>query len=206
MDRPGRHAFGSFGLRGNGHRPWTNADVALWAEALPAQDIVKDGVVTVPAVLRRGIKSKLKTRDPAATPTADELQGMFEPSAFESLVEAWGGTHRDLLAWWRGNLPEEMLKRSAFPAEVAMRHGPRALLQEPRLVVGTIHSVKGGEADVVILFPDLSQAGDAAYQRYGPPRDAVIRMFYVGMTRAREALYLADRASTMAAHFDRVIH
>jgi superfamily I DNA/RNA helicase len=35
---------------------------------------------------------------------------------------------------------------------------------------------------------------------YGPPRDAVIRMFYVGMTRAREALFLADRASSMAAH------
>jgi superfamily I DNA/RNA helicase len=73
------------------------------------------------------------------------------------------------------------------------------LLERPQVIVGTIHSVKGGEADVVILFPDLSQAGDAAYQRYGPPRDAVIRTFYVGMTRAREALYLADRTSTMAA-------
>jgi superfamily I DNA/RNA helicase len=61
--------------------------------------------------------------------------------------------------------------------------------------VGTIHSVKGGEADVVFLFPDMSQAGDAAYQRHGPARDAVIRLFYVGMTRAREALYLADGAS-----------
>jgi superfamily I DNA/RNA helicase len=93
-----------------------------------------------------------------------------------------------------------MQNRIQFPADIAAAHGPQALLEKPQVTVGTIHSVKGGEADVVILFPDLSQAGDAAYQRYGPPRDAVIRMFYVGITRAREALYLADRASTMAAH------
>ncbi len=52
---------------------------------------------------------------------------------------------------------------------------------------------------MVFLFPDLSQAGDAAYQRFGPPRDAVIRTFYVGMTRAREVLYIAEKASAMAA-------
>jgi ATP-dependent exoDNAse (exonuclease V) beta subunit len=48
--------------------------------------------------------------------------------------------------------------------------------------------------------PDLSQAGDAAYQRHGSERDAVIRTFYVGMTRARETLYIADRATMTAAH------
>jgi hypothetical protein len=42
------------------------------------------------------------------------------------------------------------------------------------VIVGTIHSVKGGEADVVFLFPDLSPAGDAAYQKHGPQRDSVI--------------------------------
>jgi superfamily I DNA/RNA helicase len=93
-----------------------------------------------------------------------------------------------------------MQNRIQFPTDIAATWGPQALLDRPQVIVGTIHSVKGGEADVVILFPDLSQAGDAAYQRYGPPRDAVIRMFYVGMTRARESLFLADRASSMAAH------
>jgi superfamily I DNA/RNA helicase len=56
--------------------------------------------------------------------------------------------------------------------------------------VGTIHSVKGGEADVVYLFPDLSQAGAAQYASMGTARDAVIRQFYVGATRAREKLYV----------------
>src|SRR5579884_2853318 len=109
------------------------------------------------------------------------------------------GDHRALLTWWRSRVNGAMQNRIQFPTDVAAAHGPHALLERPQVIVGTIHSVKGGEADVVILFPDLSQAGDADYQRYGPPRDAVIRMFYVGMTRAREALYISDRASTMAA-------
>jgi superfamily I DNA/RNA helicase len=58
--------------------------------------------------------------------------------------------------------------------------------------------VKGGQADVVYLFPDMSQAGDAQYGRDGAPRDSVIRQFYVGATRAREKLYICARESNMA--------
>jgi superfamily I DNA/RNA helicase len=129
-----------------------------------------------------------------------ELDAVFETGALESLLNCFEGDHRVLLSWWRGRVNGAMQNRIQFPADIATVRGPQALLEKPQVTVGTIHSVKGGEADVVVLFPDLSQAGDASYQRYGPPRDAVIRMFYVGMTRAREALYLADRASTMAAH------
>ena len=66
------------------------------------------------------------------------------------------------------------------------------------MIVGTIHSVKGGEADVVYLFPDLSQAGAAQYERSGAPHDSVIRLFYVGATRARETLYICQRETGMA--------
>ena len=58
--------------------------------------------------------------------------------------------------------------------------------------------VQGGEADVVFLFPDLSAAGDAAYQKYGAQRDSVMRLFYVGMTRARHTLYICQRESSLA--------
>jgi superfamily I DNA/RNA helicase len=68
----------------------------------------------------------------------------------------------------------------------------------PQVVVGTIHSVKGGQADVVYLFPDLSQAGDAQYNRGGAARDSVIRLFYVGLTRARETLYICQRETGRA--------
>jgi hypothetical protein len=169
-------------------RPWTCADLALWAEWLSSKGILK-----------RGVKSEIQAVNPAAPVTIETLDQLFEPGALEELLGCFDGDYRKLLEWWRRRLTVSVTKRVEFPAEIAMARGPQALLETPRVIVGTIHSVKGGEADVVFLFPDLSRAGDAAYQRFGPPRDAVIRMFYVGMTRAREALYIADKASAMAA-------
>ena len=67
---------------------------------------------------------------------------------------------------------------------------------KPRVIVGTIHSVKGGEADNVILLPDLSPMGYLSYT--GSEADSVYRLFYVGITRARENLYLCQPDSPQA--------
>ena len=45
-----------------------------------------------------------------------------------------------------------------YAETIAERRGAEALTETPHLTVGTIHSVKGAEADHVILFPDLSGA------------------------------------------------
>jgi len=174
---------------GEGHREWTAGDFALWTEWLTAKGILKHGA-----------KAHLRSREASQPVTIADLDAVFETGALESLLGCFDGDHRALLYWWRSRVNGAMQNRIQFPTDIAATWGPQALLDRPQVIVGTIHSVKGGEADVVILFPDLSQAGDAAYQRYGPPRDAVIRTFYVGMTRAREALYMADRVSAMAAH------
>jgi len=174
---------------GEDHREWTYGELALWTEWLVAKGILKHGA-----------KAKIQSANVSHPVTIETLDDLFETSALESLLLCFDGDYRALLAWWRGRVNGAMQNRIQFPADIAMARGPQALLDEPRVIVGTIHSVKGGEADVVILFPDLSQAGDAAYRRFGPPRDAVIRTFYVGMTRAREALYFADKASTLAAY------
>jgi superfamily I DNA/RNA helicase len=126
------------------------------------------------------------------------LMQCFEPDALDTLMRAWDGGYRELLAWWRDRLPADMLKRAQFPLNVAEKRGPRALAEEPKVIVGTIHSVKGGQADVVYLFPDLSQAADAHYARGGAARDTVVRLFYVGITRARESVVLCQRESALA--------
>jgi DNA helicase-2/ATP-dependent DNA helicase PcrA len=80
-----------------------------------------------------------------------------------------------------------------FPLTIARKRGKRALVDEPRITVGTIHSVKGGQADVVYLLPDVSMQG---YHQWSSPlsRDEVVRQFYVGMTRARESLVVCEGA------------
>lgn len=59
----------------------------------------------------------------------------------------------------------------------------------PRITVSTIHGSKGGEADNVILYTDLSAAADAA-MKINP--DDMHRVFYVGVTRTRKNLYVVE--------------
>ena len=172
---------------GEDHRPWTHGDLAAWGELLQAKGI-----------LRRGMKAKLKTYNLAQPVTFELLDEIFEPDALESLMRAWDCGHRDLLEWWRTRVTADVSERVKFPSDITATRGPRALLETPKVVVGTIHSVKGGQADVVYLFPDLSQAADAQYARAGAARDSVIRLFYVGLTRARETLYTCQPETGMA--------
>jgi DNA helicase-2/ATP-dependent DNA helicase PcrA len=172
---------------GDLHRPWTQGDVALWAEWLTSQ-----------GVLRRGAKKALRQANAEREADVEYLDRLFEPGALESLMEAWEGDRCGLLTWWRRHLTADGVKRTEFPVQIASRYGALGLLNPPQAAVGTIHSVKGGEADVVYLFPDLSRAGDAQYQRMGPPRDSVVRLFYVGITRARRTLYLCQAETPRA--------
>ena len=59
----------------------------------------------------------------------------------------------------------------------------------PRITASTIHGSKGGEADNVVLFTDLSPAADTQFQQ-NP--DDTHRVFYVGVTRAKQNLYIVD--------------
>ncbi|MBI4459572.1 MAG: ATP-dependent helicase, partial [Acidobacteria bacterium] len=172
---------------GEHHREWHHGDLKLWTEWLNARGI-----------LRHGAKAQLDRSDPEQPVTIEALDALFEPAALETLLSDFDGDYRRLLEWWRGHIAARFHSRIQFPVEVAWLRGPQALVEKPKVIVGTIHSVKGGEADVVFLFPDLSRAGDVAYNNFGPIRDSVIRLFYVGMTRARETLYICQRESPLA--------
>ena len=109
----------------------------------------------------------------------------------EEAVEA--GLMGDL-GWLRGSLLASRQKGAEFAIHVAEVNGAETLSKTPQVITGTIHSVKGGEADVVYLFPDLSYAGMNEW--IGGGSAAVRRLFYVGMTRARESLILCQPASS----------
>lgn len=172
---------------GENHRPWTYGDLALWAEYMHSN-----------GTLRQGAKKQIAAADSAQIVTAEALNDLFETAALDSLMDAYEQGPAAMLDWWRSRVKPAFAERVKFPADIAQRRGAQALVETPQVVVGTIHSVKGGQADAVYLFPDLSQAGDAQYRRDGLPRDSVIRQFYVGATRAREKLYLCGRESVRA--------
>ena len=100
------------------------------------------------------------------------------------------------LDWFARNLLAASRAGMAFPLEVARKRGVEALTETPRVVLGTIHSVKGGQADVVFLIPDLSSRGSNEWERRGEPQDGVRRQMYVGMTRAKRELVVCNPATT----------
>ena len=97
------------------------------------------------------------------------------------------------LNWILKNALNTKLKSLDYPVKVMRENGVASIAETPKLIVGTIHSVKGGEADVVYLWPDVSPAG--AEEWAGRQRDSVRRMFYVAMTRAKEELIICEPKS-----------
>lgn len=60
-------------------------------------------------------------------------------------------------------------------------------VRTPRIKVSTIHSMKGGEADNIVVIPDLSYAAHKAYL-HEPATEH--RVFYVAATRAKKSLHI----------------
>ena len=60
---------------------------------------------------------------------------------------------------------------------------------DPKINISTIHSVKGDEADVVILMGDISKV---VAQQMDIDEDTEHRSFYVGVTRAKERLFIIE--------------
>jgi len=162
---------------------WNSTDASNWLEWLSSKGL-----------LRPNGKSYFAKLGPMELVRPEDLHEIFEPAAWPGFCRAFGDGHVGLLRWWQARLLASVQDRAAFPIAIAAARGPQALQETPRAVVGTIHSVKGGEADVVVVFPDLSRAGAAGYERGDEDRDSVIRTFYVAVTRAREEVYLCEPA------------
>lgn len=169
---------------GDDGREWTFADLCAWL----------DWQRTDP-VWKRGAKKEAEARDSEDVVTEQWLTNWMHD---DYLAELWDAMEeRDpgaMLDWWRRHLTPAKAPTAEYVTQIARRLGPGALRDKPRITVGTIHSVKGAQADVVYLFPDLSAAGVREWRSDGEPRDSVIRQFYVGMTRAREELVICSPA------------
>ena len=61
-----------------------------------------------------------------------------------------------------------------------------------RIKVSTIHSVKGEESENVILFTDLERI---IYESAQVNKDTEHRLFFVGVTRAKNKLYITNQDS-----------
>lgn len=159
--------------------PWESRDAVAWLKVMRKKDT--------------GIY-------PGAVNIAEQMQGpfsvpqLFDPESEDAQVFAWD-TEEERVKWMEEHLLSTAVQGMAYPIRVYKAGGRQAVVQNPQITVGTIHSVKGGEADVVYLFPDLSIAGGREWGSRGRGRESVRRLYYVGATRAKETLILCGASS-----------
>lgn len=153
---------------------WTGSDIQCWSELVKLKD----------AGMRVGARKAIAGFSPNGVVSWEDLAGLFsEPEQLERAVQPD-------LDWLAGCLLKDKQKVAEYPIQIARKHGAAALDAEPKIVVGTIHSVKGAAADIVYVCPDVSAAAarsmNPALGRGG--FDEAIRQFYVAMTRAYQEL------------------
>lgn len=202
--RPDTPSFGSEAAY------WTATDVKRWTQVIKSS-----------GVLYRGAKRQIdvavgqESEDLSSLPAGgegilkgardmelwlDALAQWFEPDQLKFLidqfVDRWASNTKappvELIDWWFDRILSSRQAPARYAADIAKRTGGGVLTQTPRCYVGTIHSFKGCEADVVFVMPDLSPAGIIQWDAVGLGRDSVVRAFYVALTRAKERLVLCD--------------
>ena len=100
-------------------------------------------------------------------------------------------TATDKLEFREGRTSEWSIEKLTF-AQDCVRAG--TFYMEPNINISTIHTVKGDEADVVVLMSDISKA---VHSQLDIDEDSEHRVFYVAVTRAKEELYIIQPQTRM---------
>lgn len=119
--------------------------------------------------VKRGHKS-LKTADPERIYTLDilmEEHGLLTDDIWHKVLTKISEDQREYI--------------------IAMLRRGTKIAGKPPIRLSTIHGAKGGEADNVLLLMDLSSKFAKDYEKNS---DDVNRLFYVGITRAKQTLHV----------------
>ena len=157
---------------------WRRDALVAWLSAVKVTDVA-----------RPKAKERLEAMPPLLS--YDQVSSVLTEQAIRAVMLSD-------VEWFQSQLLAGYHRRMTFPAAIYERRGADALRDDPEVTVGTCHSVKGGEADVVYLFPDLSPRGVQEWVGSAEQRASVYRLMYVGMTRARHTLRLCAPASRLS--------
>ena len=178
-------AFLQMSLRGT----WSAEDIVRWTEMARVKG-------TLNANGRKLVRNLTDTHDGTLDGGYVNWDDLYQVLTDGAIEAGLGGD----LDWLDEQMTSTKRNAARYPIAIARNRGPEHLNRTPRITVGTIHSVKGAESDVVYAFPDISRAG--AQEWNGTPAQVatVIRLFYVAMTRARDTLVLTDPAADRNNH------
>jgi superfamily I DNA/RNA helicase len=151
-----------------------------WAKAIaliPTKGRSLSGEGTEP-MLERGSKTRWKNAE-----TADDWDVIF-PDEMKNV-----GATDALISRIRDGSWVSLVDNARDWRRQAEAYGP-ALAADPTVRVGTIHSVKGSEADNVAMLTTISKRVEDGAAMSRAQHDEECRIAYVGVTRARQTLTL----------------
>lgn len=160
---------------------WTYRDLKLWTEPLKAKGTMKYGAKSQIEAFCEPDRFGDDSHADEVVPPA-RLDSFFEQEAQDAMFD-------QNLDWLLANTRSSRTSVVEYAVAVAKRN-PLDLQKVPNVIVGTIHSVKGGEADSVYVFPDLSRRGFKSFN--SNERDSIYRQFYVALTRTRDKLTILE--------------
>jgi superfamily I DNA/RNA helicase len=166
-------------------RPWTWSDLRKIVDPLDGRTLGQDAKSMIELQCRPGMFGEQQDDRPV---TLEKVMGI-SPRLLSQDLE-----------WYRSHLKRRDARSMQDALAIARKSGWYALAAPPLVQVGTAHSVKGGQADVVFFVPDLSPTAQRHSWSWGHQsdrRDDVLRLGYVAVTRARKKVVLlspADRA------------
>ncbi len=158
---------------------WTSGEIKAWASALPATGIFTRGG----SVAIQGLSDEANDKE-----LSDACSTWFTEEALRAIVP------KPDLTWYLSHVKGSDNLRD-YVEQVISRYGVQKLQEKPLVQIGTVHSVKGGEADIVWLSPDLSLEASSAAHKDPQVAEEMRRVFYTGVTRTREGLLLAESST-----------
>ncbi len=179
---------------------WTPQELSSWAKVLVAKGVFTRGSKT-------RMKNLVKERDKNDQINLSDAALFFEPTFYEPLISALTkGQTQEALQIWCGALEPKSVDRVQYPLKIMEKFGHKVLFGAEQwyidpssaagqaVFIGTIHSFKGAEADIVYIAPDLSGAAMRGWLSGKKERDGIYRNFYVALTRAKEGVYIMNAA------------
>ena len=116
----------------------------------------------------------------------------FKTYTFQELKEWCGLTVSDEKKnkewWWilRRNFTS---RQKIYFIRLLKRYGQQQLNEEPKIIIDTIHSVKGGEADHVVLASKNDYASDFG-RKTKLDKSGERKVYYTGASRAKNTLHI----------------
>jgi superfamily I DNA/RNA helicase len=182
VDRVVAFSLPSEDIWGDRARFWTARELKAWTAALPAKGVLSLGG-------KKGIEAL--PDDATDEDIARAFFTWFTPEAITHIAP------KPDIAWFMAQVKGSDNLRD-FVNTVIHAHGVPALREKPRAIVGSVHSLKGYESDVVVISPDISTEAYEVARREPEAAEEMKRQMYVAITRARSGLYLCSQDAKTA--------